>query len=126
MDNMYNDCVNAFMEGSAKNADKIITHIPVRGVCRDWVVREIRLEDLQEYVGGYIEPCAPIELKEKGIELLANEEGLLSGLEPNENLFPFFLVGNVVAVGVDGEDFVGLSVEQRRYLNEWVKALKEC
>lgn len=100
--------------------------IPVKEPPRIRTVGNITLEFLQDCVGGYIEPCAPIELKEHGIELLANEEGLLSGLDPNENLFPFFLVGNVVAVGVDGEDFVGLSVEQRRYLNEWVKALKEC
>ena len=30
---------------------------------------------LQRLVDGYIEPCAPISLRERGIELLCNEEG---------------------------------------------------
>lgn len=78
------------------------------------------LETLQMWVDGYIEPCAPIQLKEKGIELLCNEMGLLNGLDPNEHLFPFFIVGNVVAVGVDEDDFTGLTLEQFEYLAEWI------
>lgn len=78
------------------------------------------LEALQRLVDGYIEPCAPVELRERGIELLCNEEGLLRGLDPNEHLFPFFLVGYIVAVGVEGEDFTGLSRAQFEYLCEWI------
>lgn len=83
------------------------------------------LGSLQAFVQGYIEPCAPAELKEWNIELLANEEGLLTGFDPNENLFPFFLVGNVIAVGVRGEDFASLSAYQVCKLVDWLEGLKK-
>lgn len=88
------------------------------------IVKSITLEKLQELVGGYIEPCAPVELRDRGIELLANEEGLLQGLELNENLNPFFIVGQVVAVGVAEDDFVGLNADQQKYLSEWLGGLR--
>ena len=68
---------------------------------------EGQLHDFQELVGGYIETCAPVELRYEGIQMLCDEEGLLKDLDANENLFPFFYVGTVVLVGVSGEDFVG-------------------
>lgn len=75
--------------------------------------------------GTGIERCAPIELVERGIELLANDEGILSGLDPNENLFPFFVPGNVIAVGYDHYGcFTGLTKEQEEYLFKWLEALK--
>lgn len=81
------------------------------------------LHELQAIVGGYIEPCAPVQLKEQGIELLANEEGLLRQLPYNINMFPFFFVGTLVAVGVDGEYFVSLTPKQENYLREWLDNL---
>lgn len=86
------------------------------------------LRSLQSIVDGFIEPCAPAELKEQGIELLANEEGLLRYLPANINMFPFFYVGNLVAVGVglndDGEeDFVSLTPEQENFLKRWLNNL---
>ena len=81
------------------------------------------LEDLQELVGGYIEPCAPVELRERGIEMLCNEEGLLRQLEPNNNLYPFFYVGQCVLVGIGDEDFVSLSYNQMIYATAWLKKL---
>ena len=83
-----------------------------------------RLEAYQDLVEGYIETCTPVQLRDHKIELLANEEGLLRGLPLNENLVPFFLVGNVVAVGVDGEDFVGLTDDQIDYLRAFLLSLK--
>ena len=83
----------------------------------------LNLRALQELVGGYIEPCAPVQLREQGIELLANEEGLLKGLAPNENLYPFFVVGDLVAVGVVGEEFTSLTVDQAKYLIKWLSEL---
>lgn len=84
------------------------------------------LRSLQDIVGGFIETCAPLELREQGIELLANEEGLLIHLPYNNNLFPFFFVGTLVAVGVDREDecFVSLLPEQEAYLKKWLENLK--
>lgn len=81
------------------------------------------LHDLQALVGGYIEPCAPVELRQRGIELLCNEEGLLRQLPVNINLFPFFFVGTLVAVGVSGENFVSLTPEQETYLKKWLESL---
>lgn len=81
------------------------------------------LHELQGLVGGYIEPCAPLELREQGIELLANEEGLLQGLENNYNLFPFFFVGTLVMLAVKDINFVGLSDEQIGFAREWLKGL---
>ena len=84
---------------------------------------EGNLYDLQAMVGGYIETCAPVELKAKGIELLCNEEGLLRQLPVNINMFPFFFVGTLVAVGVSGENFVSLTPEQESYLKKWLESL---
>lgn len=81
------------------------------------------LRNLQTLVGGFIEPCAPVELKKRGIELLANEEGLLRHLPCNINLFPFFFVGTLVAVGIGDEDFVSLTPEQEEYIKKWVEDL---
>lgn len=82
-----------------------------------------QLNLLQALVGGYIEPCAPAQLREWGIELLANEEGLLQGLPFNINMYPFFFVGDLVAVGVKGEEFVSLTPEQEHYLKDWLNDL---
>lgn len=81
------------------------------------------LHALQEIVGGYIEPCAPAELRARNIQLLCNEEGLLENLPLNQNLFPFFFVGDLVAVGVHNEDFVSLSEKQVDYLIGWIERL---
>lgn len=78
------------------------------------------LHAMQELVGGYIECATPAQLREQGIELIVNEEGLLAQLPPNEKLFPFFLVGQVIAVGVGEEDFISLTPEQIEYLNNWL------
>lgn len=82
------------------------------------------LSSLQMCVGGYIECCAPAELRGQGIELIANEEGMLRGLPVNENLLPFLFVGRLVAVGVEGEEFVSLTDSQIDYLKEWIGGLK--
>ena len=61
---------------------------------------------MQQLVGGHIET---LRISDKGI-LVMNEEGKIRGLEPN-----FFLgaigdtiVGPVLVVGEDGEDFASL------------------
>lgn len=84
------------------------------------------LESMQEVVGGYIEPCAPVELKACDIELFANEEGLLAGLEPNENLYPFFFVGTLFMCAVEGDELVGLSDGQVEFCQRWLKLLIGC
>ena len=81
------------------------------------------LDDLQHEVCGYIQTCAPAQLRTKNIEMLVNEEGLLIGLDMNENLLPFFFVGPAVFVGVDGEDFCSLTKFQMNFVKEWLEKL---
>lgn len=88
---------------------------------------ELTLGAMQKAVGGYIQTCAPYypwELAKHNINMLCDEEGLLKGLEPNENLYPFFYVGNVVFVGVKGEEFVGLTTVQIAMVRKWVQSLE--
>ena len=86
---------------------------------------EGQLYQLQSLVGGFIETCAPAELREQGIEMLCNEEGLLRGLDYNENLYPFFFVGNLLMLGVDGDRFTGLSEEQQVFAMKWLRGLPD-
>lgn len=83
---------------------------------------EGQLHDLQFLVGGFIEAVYLPEFTQYGIILLVNEEGLLAHLEPNANLFPYFLVGNVIALSSKGEEFVGLDAGQEEFIKEWLKA----
>lgn len=83
---------------------------------------EGQLHDLQALVGGFIEPVYLEEFTQFGIILLANEEGLLAGLDPNVNLYPYFLVGPVIALSSKGEEFVGLDAGQEEFIKEWIKA----
>ena len=83
------------------------------------------LYDLQSLVDGWIEPCAPQILRGQGIELLANEEGLLKMLPLNVNTFPvLFLCGNLVAVGVNEDDFTSLTPEQELFIEAWLNLIK--
>lgn len=83
------------------------------------------LEMMQDLVDGPIQ-CAPMpQLNSRRIELVVNEEGLLAGLPPNENLWPFFYVGQVFMVGTDGEDFVSLTDTQLAYAKGWLKGLED-
>lgn len=71
--------------------------------------REIpnELKDLQNLVGGYIET---VRVADSAV-LIMNEEGKLRGLEPNFILGAIgdIIVGPVVIVGTDGEDFCSLT-----------------
>lgn len=104
---------------------KLLTVLPGRGEIYTVDVKEVTLEELQKEVGGYIQTCAPVELQVENIQMLCDEEGLLKHRVPNENLYPFFFVGNIVFVGVDGEELVGLTNEQETFVREWLKGLTE-
>lgn len=85
----------------------------IKEVGKNPVVADIKneLEDIQSVVGGYIE-IVPSELYNANIAVICNEEGLLMGLEPNMVIGYNVVVGNILFVGVDGEDFCDLSDEQ--------------
>lgn len=104
---------------------KILIVYPEKGTLVERISPLVRLECLQNAVDGYIEPCAPPEIKERNIEMFENEEGLLYGLPVNENLLPFFFVGNIAFVGVDGENYVGLTDDQIIFIKKWIADLDE-
>ena len=67
------------------------------------------LEALQGIVGGYIETF-PSYFHD--IDIVLNEHGRLDGLEPNIIVMGELLVGTVVFVAVQGEEFRGLTPEE--------------
>lgn len=76
---------------------------------------ENELHVLQEIVDGPIEFTTLPGLADRQIGMICNEEGLLAGLDVNENLIPWFYVGTVIFVGLD-DDFTDLSDEQIEYI----------
>lgn len=75
------------------------------------------LERFQRIVGGYIE----IVQLGNGIVMVLNEEGKLMGLPPNIHIGHDILVGVVIFVGVEGEEFRSLTEEERRDVLEWLE-----
>jgi hypothetical protein len=80
------------------------------------------LENLQKTVGGYIQSVT-LGLSNM---IFCDEEGKLKGKEPNFKIYrPYFhdtIVGTVIVVGVEEEDFTDVSVsfdDWKRYLREW-------
>lgn len=76
------------------------------------------LEEIQDIVGGYFE-CVPTSLD--NVLILCNEDGKNLGLPANRitrNVFGAYdlIVGNMLIVGVDGEDFCDLTVDQIAYI----------
>lgn len=69
------------------------------------------LHDLQGIVGGLIE-AVPYE----DFLLICNEEGKLQGLAPNFFHGNDLIVGDVVFVGQNGENFVSLTLAQQNLL----------
>lgn len=67
------------------------------------------LKQLQEMVDGYIEVVNQPYLTTDRVKIIVNEEGILKGLPINYNLNPYFYVGNVIFIGVEGENFTGLT-----------------
>ena len=59
------------------------------------------LENLQRIVGGYIE-VFPVK---EGVLIICNEEGKLQGLPYNCTVNGEPLVGDIIVVGENGEDF---------------------
>lgn len=66
----------------------------------------------------------PAQVLEMDILFLANADGLKRGLPGNENLYPFFYVGTVVAVGMDGVYYRSLTQAQIDFLHAWLGGLE--
>lgn len=67
------------------------------------------LEALQKNVGGYIEVVTIFPYDEEtgkdGLCVICNEEGRLQGLPHNCTIFGYDFVGDILMVGVHGEEF---------------------
>lgn len=72
-------------------------------VGQPWEVVEIanELKALQEAVGGYIEAVTLFE----EVALICNEEGHLRGMPHNIDVLGMTFVGDILLVGVDGDEF---------------------
>lgn len=100
----------------------IVLRIPANGEPHVSLIKNT-LEDLQGCVGGLLECCGLPEMESRGIELLCNEEGFLKCLEPNVNLFPFYFVGDLVAVGVKDDEFISITADQYDFMMTFLEGL---
>lgn len=78
----------------------------------------IELEDLQKMLCGYIE-AIPHPGKDDCV-ILCNEDGKLQRLPFNMWIPGDYLVGTVIVLGIDGEDFAPVPIEFSEW-KEWVK-----
>lgn len=76
------------------------------------VITEIanELEVLQDEVGGYIE----VVTLTPDLAVICNEEGRLYGLRDNCTIFGVNFVGTILLVGVDGEHFTDLPLNENQ------------
>ena len=79
-------------------------HVMVKEPGEKWERREVdnTLRTFQGLVGGYIET---VTVTPGRLVQIVNEEGKLQGMPANVLFREDWLVGTIVAVGVDGEDF---------------------
>ncbi len=82
---------------------KVVVRKPGQNPERKEIENDLKV--LQEIVGGLIEHITIYKEGEDWFGMLCNEEGKLIGLEPNFKLYTETIVGTVVFVGHDGEDF---------------------
>ena len=79
----------------------------------------LTLENLQRYVGGYIEVVRVGTFNDQEVVFICNEEGKLRGLETNFYLFGDFandaIKGDVVFLQAKGEDLIGLEGDLREF-----------
>lgn len=78
----------------------------------------LRLENLQNIVGGYIETVC----LGPNTVLIMNEEGKLLGLEPNMLFCGDMICGNIIVLGVSDEDFDDLEMSfdvWKKLVDQW-------
>ena len=66
----------------------------------------LRLENLQTYVGGYIE----VVKISSDFAIICDEEGLLKGKPYNCTICNCSFVGDIIFVGIDGEEFTDVPI----------------
>ncbi len=78
---------------------RILMKEPGKGIRAMVIPNELKL--LQELVGGYIETYSISE----DVLIICNEDGKIMGLPYNCTICGEDFMGNILFVGVDGEDF---------------------
>lgn len=83
----------------------------------DWYAALISdsLENMQRFVGGYIETVTLAE----DVVIVCNEEGAIKGLPYNTNICGIDFVGTIFACGVDADEFTDIPCT----LKEWKEAI---
>lgn len=84
------------------NKIRAITKRPGGKPVHTWITPS--LENLQTYVGGYIETVTLAS----DLVIICNEEGRLIGLPYNCNICGVSLVGDIIICGVNGDKFADL------------------
>lgn len=74
------------------------------------------LEALQQAVGG---PIETVTLARDAV-IICNEEGRLMGLPRNCRFLGIDFVGTILVVGVDGDEFSGLSEADAKTVVRWL------
>lgn len=75
------------------------------------------LEALQELVGGYIESIT----MSKRLTAIVNEEGVLKNLPFNMCLGGHWLHGNILFVGIDGDEFTDVPFRNVRKMESAIR-----
>lgn len=81
------------------------------------------LGGINEIVGEWDWGSTPRELFAKDISLVCGANGCIKQLAPNENLFPFFYVGECVLVHYDRWKYSSLTDADLIFLKQWLKRL---
>lgn len=74
------------------------------------------LKALQQAVGG---PIEAVTLAQNAV-IICNEEGRLMGLPHNCRFLGIDFVGTILVVGVDGDEFSGLSEADAKTVVRWL------
>ena len=83
------------------------------------------LKNLQNFVGGYIEAVTfAIDTPENKFAIICNEEGKIRNLPYNFTIFGEDFVGDILIVGVDGEEFAELTDDQVKTLKPMLDNLR--
>lgn len=95
---------------------KITAVVKEPGKPAEIVKIENTLEVLQRIVGGQIEVIHVLN----DIVMVCNEEGKLEDLQPNIAMPNDVVVGTVIALGTDGDEFRGLTDEESVFVREYL------
>ena len=92
-----------------KRADEPVGHVA-------WI--SPTLENLQKHVGDYKKQTGGFIEKvkvRKDMVVLCNKEGMILGLPKNVRVYRYYFVGDIVILGVDGDEFTDVPITFSEY-----------